>query len=173
MRKSNLTYKQLTELAPKDRPFQIEVESNANNEGGKQILWANIWKYNLDTCLLKQNDIDNIEYDSLGSLWRNKYTGKFNLIDEYRNMYEKPEVLEEGTEVEILKSILDTLGENEDLPVGRISTIDKVVENNHGLKYRIETWYVPHYCVRPVEKVEEKEEEIITVNGKKYKLIEE
>ena len=28
----------------------------------------------------------------------------------------------------------------------------------YGLKYRINTWYVPHYCVRPIEKVEEKEE---------------
>jgi hypothetical protein len=37
MRKNNLNYDQLIELAPKDRPFQIEVESNAKNLGGKQV----------------------------------------------------------------------------------------------------------------------------------------
>lgn len=161
MRKSNLTYEQLIELAPKDRPFQIEVE--------EEIFW----------CFSDGEELDvRCGYHTNG-YWEDIYKGTFTLIDEYRNMYEKPEVLEVGTEVEILESILDTLGENEDLPVGKVSTIQKVVENNHGLKYRgsglkykIESWLVPHYCVRPVEKVEEKEE-IITVNGKKYKLIEE
>jgi hypothetical protein len=161
MRKSNLTYNELIELAPKDRPFQIEVIFSAVSEFPISY-WANMFNgKKLKTFWLEDFN------------WELEYKGTFTFIDEYRNMYEKPEVLEVGTEVEILKSILDTLGENEDLPVGRISTIDKVVENNHGLKYRIETWNVPHYCVRPVEKVEEKKEEIITVNGKKYKLIEE
>ena len=147
MRKSNLTYEQLIELAPKDRPFQIEVITNSF--GDTEKYWA--YTYNV-------NDLWTISNKNGSVYWKDKYTGTFTLIDEYRNMYEKPEVLEAGTEVEILESVLDTLGENEDLPVGRVSTIEKVVENNHGLKYRIETWYVPHYCVRPVEKVEEKEE---------------
>jgi hypothetical protein len=166
MRKSNLTYEELIELAPKDRPFQIEVIFRSVSELPISY-WAMINGKKLKTFWLEDFN------------WENSYNELFTLIDEYRNMYEKPEVLEVGTKVEILESILDTLGENEDLPVGKVSTIQKVVENNHGLKYRgsglkyrIESWLVPHYCVRPVEKVE-KVEEIITVNGKKYKLIEE
>lgn len=97
MRKSNLTYEQLIELAPKDRPFQIEVESNPYGEGDKQVLWANIEYDNyygnyLSTNLLKQNNINGVNYAWLQD-WESDYKDKFTLIDEYRNMYEKPELL--------------------------------------------------------------------------------
>lgn len=171
MRKYNLTYEQLIELAPKDRPFQVEVESNAKNEGGKQMLWGNIFKGQLDTCLLEQDDMNNIRYDYFDYQWRDKYKGTFTLIDEYRNMYEKPEVLEVGTEVEILESSRGIANYSEDaLKNGLIQAFDDCA---WGLYYKINNHHFPHYCVRPVEKVEEKEEEIITVNGKRYKLIKE
>ena len=186
MRKSNLTYKQLIELAPKDKPFQIEVESNAKNEGGKQMLWGNIFKGQLDTCLLEQDDMNNIRYDYFDYQWRDKYKGTFTLIDEYRNMYEKPEVLEIGTEVEILESArncgeYDDWSESNKEMIGKIFKIDFVQDDSTNIYYEFYTdipykgasHCFPHYCVRPIEKVEEKEEEIITVNGKKYKLIEE
>lgn len=183
MRKSNLTYEQLIELAPKDRPFQIEVESNAENEGGKQILWANIYKEDLDTCLLKQDDIDDFRYDYFLIKWKYTYKSTFTLIDEYRNMYEKPEVLEVGTEVEILESARDVdyyrtshfdLLEEITKQIGELNIINRVGDDDYGIYYETKKGYrFPHYCVRPVEKVEEKEEKIITVNGKKYKLIEE
>lgn len=163
MRKSNLTYEELIELAPKDRPFQIGFETTK----AEYKVWGFITN-NKDYPFT----ISTFSNNAWNDIFNAEYKGTFTLIDEYRNMYEKPDVLKVGTEVEILESIKDALGEIENLPVGGIAIIEKIVENNHGLKYRINTWYVPHYCVRPVEKVKENKE-IITVNGKKYKLIEE
>ena len=166
MRKSNLTYEQLIELAPKDRPFQVEVGLEY-----KQISWAYI---NTDfMCMLL--DISVPDY-----YWQNNYTGTFTLIDEYRNMYEKPEVLEVGTKVEILESVKDvgyyrTSQNIEEITdqIGTLNIIDEVRDDDYGIYYETKKGYrFPHYCVRPVERVEEKKE-IITVNGKKYKLIKE
>ena len=109
MRKSNLTYEQLIELAPKDKCFYIEVESNPEGKGGRQKLLAFLTEdgklFNTYFTEPNQVNINGIEY--FGD-WKNNYKGTFELIG----------------------------------------------------------------YVRPVEKVEEKEE-IITVNGKKYKLIED
>jgi hypothetical protein len=166
MRKSNLTYEQLIELAPKDRPFQIEVESDAWGNGWAKILWASILDDKLDTTICNQRDIEGYEYGVFYA-WELEYKGTFNLIDEYRNMYEKPEVLEVGTEVEIMKS-----GANRRYVATWENIIDEVRDDDYGIYYLINGNTFPHYCVRPVEKVEEKEE-VIIVNGKKYKLIEE
>lgn len=38
MRKSNLTYEQLIELAPKDKCFYIEVESKNNYKGKYKLI---------------------------------------------------------------------------------------------------------------------------------------
>lgn len=172
MRKFNLTYEQLIKLAPKDRPFQIEVEFSSGISYGKKILWAYI----------TNGDLWTIFEEYTRRFWK---TGKFKftLIDEYRNMYEKPEVLEVGTEVEILESARDVdyyrtshfdLLEEITKQIGELNIINRVGDDDYGIYYETKKGYrFPHYCVRPVEKVEEKEEEIITVNGKKYKLIEE
>jgi hypothetical protein len=133
----NLTYDQLIELAPKDRPFQI----NFNNENTMWVCIIN--RRFLQSCFDQEDGTRIIRFKDKNA--------KFTLIDP---RYQKPEVLKAGQKVRILESILDTLGECEDLPVGRIATIKKVVENQNGLKYRIETWYVPHYCVMPVEEKE-------------------
>ena len=170
MRKSNLTYEQLIELAPKDRPFQIEVEMSSGISYGKQLKW---------TYLYNDDDLWTI-FDKNGSdFWKTKYKGSFTLIDKYRNMYEKPEVLEVGTEVEILESAKEIEeGFKQETYIGKIGRIQLIQDDYRGLWYGVvfdesNRWIgFPHYCVRPVEKVEEKEE-IITVNGKKYKLIEE
>ena len=178
MRKSNLTYEELIELAPKDRPFQIEVESDAWGNGWAKILWASILDDKLDTTICNQRDIEEYEYGVFYP-WELEYKGKFTLIDEYRNMYEKPEVLEVGTEVEILENARDcgsyeSWGYDCKDCVNTTNIIDTVIDTQYGLSYRFKNSYTfPHYSVRPIEKMEEKEEEIITVNGKKYKLIEE
>ena len=78
-------------------------------------------------------------------------------------MYEKPEVLEVGTEVEILESARDCgdyerWGTMEDM-IGKTFEIEDRDDGISGVNYLINSLYtVPHYCVRPVEKAEEKEE---------------
>lgn len=160
MRKSNLTYEQLIELAPKDRPFQIEVIFKAVSELPISY-WAMINGKKLKTFWLEDFN------------WENSYKKLFTLIDEYRNMYEKPEVLEKGTEVEILesvKSIRKSLYcirgycsdfELNSKAIGQRYKIKSVYDNSEGVNYLLENNIVfPHYCVRPVEKEEEKEKGI-------------
>ena len=168
MRKSNLTYNQLIELAPEDRPFQIEVEMSSGIYS-KQKLWAYI----------DDNNLWSLYIEFTCGYWKNTYKGTFTLIDEYRNIYEKPEELELNTEVEILKSAKEIEeGFEQETYIGKIGRIQLIQDDYRGLWYGVvfdesNRWIgFPHYCVRPVEKVEEKEE-IITVNGKKYKLIED
>jgi hypothetical protein len=150
----NLTYDQLIELAPKDRPFQIEVDSNAQNDGGKQVLWANIFKGQLDTCMLEQDDIDNVRYDWFNYTWRDDYKGTFTLIDP---RYQKPEVLKVGQKVRIMES---ARSHSDKELIGKIFTIDFVRDNNMGVYYEIDMYKFPHYCVMPVEEEEEPERTI-------------
>lgn len=170
MRKSNLTYEELIELASKDRPFHIEVEFSSGISYGKKILWAYI----------TDGDLWTIFEEYTRRFWKDTYKGKFTLIDEYRNMYEKPEELKLGIEVMILENAKEIEeGFEQETYIGKIGRIQLIQDDYRGLWYGVvfdesNRWIgFPHYCVRPVEKVEEKEEEIITVNGKKYKLIEE
>jgi hypothetical protein len=157
----NLTYDQLIELAPKDRPFQIEVESNAFGEGGKQILWAFIDKNSyLDTGIFDQYYINKIDYSYS---WRDIYTGTFTLIDP---RYQKPEVLKAGQKVRIMESARDvgyyrTSKNSKEITnqIGELNIIDRVLDDDYGIYYETKKGYrFPHYCVMPVEDDEKVQE---------------
>lgn len=167
MRKSNLTYEELIELAPKDRPFQIEYTTYDNK---KDILWSIVDTFEdgnielftdfIGTQPGKYEFTDN-EYIN----WKDSDI-TFTLIDEYRNMYEKPEVLEVGTKVEILESVshCGDYRQSYKMNIGRIGQICFIHDNDFGVNYDIDfgtedklVFVYPHYCVRPVEKVEEKD----------------
>jgi hypothetical protein len=145
----NLTHDQLIELAPKDRPFQIEVE-NGN------IMWAYITSsYNLWTI-----------NDSYGyNFWQTEYKGTFTLIDEYRNIYEKPEALKVGQKVRIYVHY-KWYGEDKEF-YGELGKINQVWDTASGISYTVElkdtSELFPHYCVQPVEEEEEKEDNDLTV----------
>ncbi len=158
MRKSNLTYEQLIKLAPKNKPFQIEVE---DEWGIKGKLWVHIIGSRLACFFMEKVD------------WKKKYN-KFTLIDEYRNMYSKPDLLEVGTEVEILESArdcgeYDEWSESHKEMIGEVFRIDFVQDDSNNIYYEFYTdipykgasHCFPHYCVRPVEKVEEEDESIV------------
>jgi hypothetical protein len=130
----NLTYDQLIELAPKDRPFQIEVDGD--------IHWA---------------FIDN------GKMLRTLYTNRtmlepFTLIDP---RYTKPEVLKVGQKVRILDSARD-IKEYGDM-IGKIMTIHNARSDAYGVHYTLDNNELgsylefPHYCVQPVEEEEKTE----------------
>jgi hypothetical protein len=151
----NLTYDQLIKLAPKDRPFQIEVEMSSGITYDKTKLWAVIYDGNLDTCF---------ETNSF-YFWKNDYTGTFTLIDP---RYTKPEVLKVGQKVRIMESIFD-IASKYDLTalkndcVGKISIILEVYDTAGGVNYKIDNKdvrhiFLPHYCVMPVEEEEEIQE---------------
>jgi hypothetical protein len=155
----NLTYDQLVELAPKDRPFQIEVESNPLGKGGRQILWAHIdFDGDFNTNLLKQEDIYDVDYSHFN--WKNLYTGTFTLIDP---RYQKPEVLKVGQKVRIMESVKDVSewivdgAENLRNMASLETKIDEVWDNEIGVNYRIGMYKLPHYCVMPVEEKEVQE----------------
>jgi hypothetical protein len=159
----NLTYSQLIELAPKDRPFQIEVESNAKNNGGKQVLWANIDKDgDLSTQMLTQDSINWVDY-SYSISWKDTYTGTFTLIDP---RYQKPEVLKVGQKVRIMESARD-IGEYGDM-IGKIMTIHNARSDAYGVHYTLDNKELgsylefPHYCVMPVEEEGEEQPRIPT-----------
>jgi hypothetical protein len=158
----DLTYDQLIKLAPKDRPFQIEVESNPFGEGGSQILWGYLYQDStdteLDTGISNQQNIDGINYNNR-CLWKTKYKGTFTLIDP---RYQKPEEIKLGTEVEILESARDIEeGFEQETYICKIGRINIIQNDYRGLWYGIvfddsNHWIgFPHYCVRPVEEEED------------------
>jgi hypothetical protein len=142
----NLTYDQLIELAPKDRPFQVEIEMSSGITYGKRKLWAVIYNGNLDTCF---------EANSF-YFWQTGYKGTFTLIDP---KYQKPEVLKEGQKVRILESARDVeyykhIKEITD-QIGELNIIDRVSDDDYGIYYETKKGYrFPHYCVQPVEEEE-------------------
>jgi hypothetical protein len=158
----NLTYSQLIELAPKDRPFQIEVESNPYGYGLHQTLWAYIDEGELSTETTTKT-IDGVAY--FWHLdWKYSYKGTFTLIDP---RYTKPEVLKAGQKVRIMESVRNIKKFlyckngycNEVKPkiemVGEIYKIRAVYDNCEGVSYICENGLVfPHYCVQPVEEEE-------------------
>jgi len=153
----DLTYEQLIELAPKNRPFQIEVKSNPFGNYGKKILWANIDTYNaLETFI---GDINGVEY-SYRTSWKDDYKGTFTLIDP---RYQKPEVLKVGQKVRIMESVKDVGewiidgAENLRNMASLETKIDEVWDNEIGVNYRIGMYKLPHYCVIPVEEEEVQE----------------
>jgi hypothetical protein len=143
----NLTYSQLIELAPKDRPFQIEVEfidiANPISKIDKIIYWA-------------MYDITKTEPFVVQDgyrLFKEEYRKKrYTLIDP---RYQRPEVLKAGQKVRII----------EDNEITNTGTIYWVYDNLHkGLCYDVEIdnkqhiiTKFPHYCVMPVEEEEEQE----------------
>jgi hypothetical protein len=140
----NLTYDQLIELAPKDRPFQILLDNN-------DIEWCWIEENELYTCF----EATNSEY------WKNSYKGTFTLIDP---RYQKPEELELGAEVEILESARDIdEGFEQETYIEKIGKINIIQNDYRGLWYGIvfddsNHWIgFPHYCVMPVGEEEVQE----------------
>jgi hypothetical protein len=136
----NLTYDQLIELAPKDRPFQIETDT----------LYP-VWAYITDN-----DDLCTIFQEYTRGFWKTKYKGTFTLIDP---RYQKPEVLKVGQKVRIMESARD-IGEYGDM-IGKIMTIHNVRSDMYGVYYLVKfvdkdmDVIFPHYCVMPVEEEEE------------------
>jgi hypothetical protein len=155
----NLTYDELINIAPKDRPFQIEVESNPYGKGGKQVLWARFDDDgDLYTYWYGQGNIDGVDYAWTRD-WQD-YKGKFTLIDP---RYQKPEVLKVGQKVRIMESFkelgtYDNWDEEETDIIGQIFSIEEVEDDNSGVYYTINRNMFPHYCVQPVEEEEEIQE---------------
>jgi hypothetical protein len=149
----NLTYDQLIELAPKDRPFQIEIEMSSGITSGKRKLWAVIYNGNLDTCF---------EANSF-HFWQIGYKGTFTLIDP---RYQKPEVLKAGQKVRIMESARDVgyyraSKNSKEITnqIGELNIIDRVRDDDYGIYYEtLKGYRFPHYCVMPVEDDEEVQE---------------
>jgi len=144
----DLTYDQLIELAPKDRPFQIETESGFNGYNESIINWARI----------NPSEEEELEtWDGFDWLWKNTYKGTFTLIDP---LYQKPEVLKVGQKVRIMESARDCLGyePRDELVIGKIETIRNVRDGREGIQYGFDSHSFPHYCVMPVEDDEKVQE---------------
>jgi len=158
---TNLTYKELIKLAPRDKPFQVVVQSNYQNKGGKQTLWATIQDSgkNLDTCLFKQN---NINPD-----WRKYYTATFDLIIHHLDdtTLERYNLLDH---VEFSDSLIV---KHPNL-IGKIFKITDVIFNdNSGFSYKIDNDLVfPHFSLR---KVISKEPQTIQIGNETYYVTEE
>lgn len=116
MRKSNLTYKKLIELAPKDRPFQIKIQYFNKKIYTSWAILSPVFeldfkkektsiRYELFVQDYKKRIELITEYDFLETL---------TLIDEYRNMYEKPEELKVRTE-EGIPGFEDTINQLDNL----------------------------------------------------------
>ena len=161
----NLTYEQLIELAPKDRPFQIEINredltiNKRFNIIEKSLLWAFIDKNKqVNTNLYSQTNVSGgLDYTETGSIAPSDKSRKiFTLIDP---QYQKPEVLKAGQKVRIMESLKDC-ADYEDWSeqckntTGEIKTIGSVYDTTDGVSYGIEGYVYPHYCVMPVEKEE-------------------
>jgi hypothetical protein len=156
----NLTYDQLIELAPKDRPFQIEVPQRLNY--GETKLWAYI----------ADNSLWTIFEEYSRGFWKDTYKGTFTLIDP---RYQKPEVLKVGQKVKIMESArecgdYDEWAEGHKKMVGETYKIDDIKDDAGGVYYFIGDcpsgspylFKFPHYCVMPVEEEERTLEDILS-----------
>jgi hypothetical protein len=146
----NLTYEQLIELAPKDRPFQIKIDDTKDK----------IWVFCDKTTELKYDKNNSMQkyksykiYDKYNNEIKS-YKAKFTLIDP---KYQKPEVLKVGQKVRIMESARECgayEGWVDDCKgcVGTTDTIIEVTDKQCGIYYRFKNSYTfPHYCVMPVE----------------------
>ena len=142
----NLTYNQLIELAPKDRPFQIETDT----------LYP-VWAYITDN-----DDLYTIFQEYTRGFWKDEYKGTFTLIDP---RYQKPEALKVGQKVRIYVHY-KWYGEDKEF-YGELGKINQVWDTASGISYTVElkdtSELFPHYCVQPVEEEEEKEDNDLTV----------
>jgi hypothetical protein len=161
----NLTYDQLIELAPKDRPFQIEINredltiNKRFNLIEKSLLWAFIDKNKqVNTNLYSLTNVSGgLDYTETGSIAPSDKSRKiFTLIDP---RYQKPEVLKVGQKVRIMESARECGNYNvctkeyKDA-VGQNKIIQSVFDKGMGVSYEIENYMYPHYCVMPVEEEE-------------------
>jgi hypothetical protein len=143
----NLTYNQLIELAPKDRPFQIEFTNGIT-------LWVcMINKRYLQSCFDQEDGTRIVRFKEKNA--------RVTLIDP---RYQKPEVLKVGQKVRIMESARECGNytqpgsDNWEKYINTEETIMKVIDGQHGVAYRLNNGYCfPHYCVMPVE--EEKEDD--------------
>lgn len=160
----DLTYDQLIELAPKDRPFQIEIVDTKDK----------IWVFCDKTTELKY-DKNNLMQKYKSYKIYDKYNneiksdaGTFTLIDP---RYQKPEVLKVGQKVRIMESAkkcgdYNDWSEIHQEMIGHIFTIDYVQDDSNSIYYEFYTdfpykgasYCFPNYAVMPVE--EEKVQEI-------------
>lgn len=184
---TNLTYNELRELAPKDKPFQMVVQSNPHGKGGKQTLWSRKMtksdvnsspsalqsqEYYIDTEGYGQYDIDDVDYNC-NRFWKEKYKGTFDLIIHHFDdtTLERFKV---GDEVEILDNIGAEITK-------RLFKILEVQEYRIGeIYYILDTSLIcdgkhltfSHNCLRKVvsKKIESK---TITIGNKTYPITEE
>lgn len=159
---TNLTYSELLEICPRDRPFQIRVQSNPYGKGGEQVLWAECYNWkNFNTDLVNQGSIDGVNY-ACWLNWESHYKGTFDLIDPFADQqFKKPEVYQAGDYVEVLENTRECGGfegwasEVKEM-VGGIFEIIGVTDSSKGVIYALGVGYsFPHYCVKKVEKPEE------------------
>jgi len=139
----DLTYDQLIELAPKDRPFQIDF-NNGNT------MWVCIINRRfLQSCFDQEDGTRIIRFKDKNA--------KFTLIDP---RYQKPEVLKVGQKVRIMKSArkcgnYEEWGKEFSDLIGTIDIIEDVYDNPNGVYYYLQKMrYMPSYCVMPVEEEE-------------------
>lgn len=161
------THNELVQAAPKDRPFQVWVDSNPYGDGSKKLLWANIdGRDLLCTFFYNQSDINGVDYEGL-TPWRDDYTGTFTLVDPFEEIkYQKPQVLPVGTKVEILESARECgdyeyWDQDKKDMIGNHYTIIYVHDHSEGLFYETDTYTFPHYCVRPVTEKERTLEDVL------------
>lgn len=160
----DLTYDQLIELAPKDRPFQIEVEfidiAHPIPRRDKKIYWAFYDVKRTEPFVVMDG------YRLFQENYRE--SGTFTLIDP---QYQKPEVLKVGQKVRIMESAkkcgdYNDWSEIHQEMIGHIFTIDYVQDDSNSIYYEFYTdfpykgasYCFPNYAVMPVE--EEKVQEI-------------
>lgn len=183
---TNLTYVELMELAPKDKPFQVVVQSNPFGEGGKQTLWATNCCNYLNTFLLLQGDISNVDY-AFNTMWENEYKGTFDLIIHHLDDTTL-ETFQVGDEVEILDNIMENYPTNKSLnvkiPIGpkieckNLFRIKSIYESTSGnISYRLCTGQyidieLSHNCLRKVVN-KKPEPKTITIGDKTYVVTEE
>jgi hypothetical protein len=160
----NLTYDQLIELAPKDRPFQIEVETPTPDIP---------YKISREWAYIDGNNYMYTLYDRcLYSWWKHTYKSTFTLIDP---LYQKPEVLKVGQKVRIMESARECGDYNEwsdehKAMIGNVFTIDFLQDESTCIYYEFYTdipykgasHCFPHYCVMPVREEERTLEDILS-----------
>jgi len=147
----NLTYDQLIELAPQDRPFEVMF----NLPKVEYRVWA-IIDYNKDYPL----SINTFRGSAYDDVFNSTYKGTFTLIDP---RYQKPEVLKVGQKVMIMESVREC----EDYMaidvkfIGKEGVVKLCIDSSIGLYYLVDlpetSFNLPHYCVMPVEEKEVQE----------------
>jgi hypothetical protein len=168
--------------------WRAKVDHNPNGEGSPTWLWFGIDDDDgfLHTYFSDQDDINNVDY-AWDKHWHTIYKGTFQLdSNPFQNI--KPEVYKVGDTVEVLE-VARKVGNYEywfekvEEMIGKRFCVENVCDDCDGVSYGLGGYYFPSYAVRkvvdfadlenPESEPELKPDEIIELNGKKYKLIEE